>query len=250
VDEAEGDVERCLRENAIGPAILAAACARHAIHLTTFSSDLVFDGSLGRPYVESDPVAPLNVYGRSKAEAEVAVLDKHPGALVVRTSAFFGPWDQYNFVTLALNALERGESFVASNDLTITPTYVPDLVHACLDLAIDREAGIWHLSNGGELTWAELALKAAERAGIDASRLEARSIDFPAARPAYCALTSERGILLPRLDQALDRYLELRNVHDPEIEELQHTAESRQPVASGHRQQEETPPEAVQAGNC
>ncbi|WP_313030810.1 SDR family oxidoreductase, partial [Massilia alkalitolerans] len=244
------EAERCLRENTAGAAILAAACARHGIHLTTFSSDLVFDGKQSRPYVESDPVAPLNVYGRSKAEAEVAVLDEHPGALVVRTSAFFGPWDQYNFVTLALNALERGESFVASNDLTITPTYVPDLVHACLDLAIDREAGIWHLANGGELTWAELALKAAERAGVDASRLEARSIAYPAARPAYCALTSERGILLPRLDQALDRYLELRNVHDPEIEELQHTAESRQPVASGHRQQEETPPEAVQAGNC
>ena len=250
VDDAENDAERCFRENTAGPAILAAACARHGIHLTSFSSDLVFDGRLDRPYVESDPVAPLGVYGRSKAEAESAVLDKHPGALMVRTSAFFGPWDQYNFVTLALNALERGDPFTASHDLTITPTYVPDLVHACLDLAIDREAGIWHLSNGGALSWAELALKAAERAGVDASRLEARSIAFAAARPAYCALTSERGILLPRLDQALDRYLELRNVDDPEIEELQLTAESRQPVASGHRQQEETPAEAVQAGKC
>ena len=250
VDDAENDAERCFRENTAGPAILAAACARHGIHLTSFSSDLVFDGRQDRPYVESDPVAPLGVYGRSKAEAESAVLDKHPGALMVRTSAFFGPWDQYNFVTLALNALERGDPFTASHDLTITPTYVPDLVHACLDLAIDREAGIWHLSNGGALSWAELALKAAERAGVDASRLEARSIAFAAARPAYCALTSERGILLPRLDQALDRYLELRNVDDPEIEELQLTAESRQPVASGHRQQEETPAEAVQAGKC
>ncbi|WP_288380489.1 sugar nucleotide-binding protein, partial [uncultured Massilia sp.] len=175
---------------------------------------------------------------------------ENPDALVVRTSAFFGPWDGYNFVTLALNALERGESFTASNDLVITPTYVPDLVHACLDLAIDREAGVWHLANGGELTWAELARKAADKAGIDAGRLEARSIVYPAARPAYAALTSERGILLPRLEQALDRYLELRNTEDPEIEELQATAESRQPVASGHRQQEETPPEAIQAGNC
>ncbi|MGH8853702.1 MAG: SDR family oxidoreductase, partial [Telluria sp.] len=250
VDDAELEVQRCLRENTAGAAILAASCARHGIHLTTFSSDLVFDGSQDRPYVESDPVAPLSVYGRSKAEAEVAVLDEHPDALVVRTSAFFGPWDQVNFVTQALGALARGASFVASNDLTITPTYVPDLVHACLDLAIDREAGMWHLSNGGALTWAELALKAAERAGVDASRLEARTIAFAAARPAYCALTSERGILLPRLDQALDRYLELRKLDDPEFEELQLSAESRQPVASGHRQQEETPPEAVQAGKC
>ncbi|MCD2517650.1 sugar nucleotide-binding protein [Massilia sp. G4R7] len=250
VDDAENDAQRCFRENTAGPAILAAACARHGVHLTTFSSDLVFDGLQSRPYVESDPVSPLNAYGRSKAQAEVAVLDENPDALVVRTSAFFGPWDGYNFVTLALNALERGESFTASNDLVITPTYVPDLVHACLDLAIDREAGVWHLANGGELTWAELARKAADKAGIDAGRLEARSIVYPAARPAYAALTSERGILLPRLEQALDRYLELRNTEDPEIEELQATAESRQPVASGHRQQEETPPEAIQAGNC
>ena len=251
VDDAESDVERCLRENAFGPAVLAAACARHGVHLTSFSSDLVFDGRQDRPYVESDPVAPLNVYGRSKAEAERIVLDRNPDALMVRTSAFFGPWDKYNFVTLALEALERGDPFVAASDLTITPTYVPDLVHACLDLAIDRERGIWHLSNGGEVSWGELALRAAERAGVDASRLELRTgaqLGFAAARPAYCALHSERGVLLPKLDDALGRYLELRAGDPVEMEELVMTAESRQPVASGHRQQEATDLGAVQAG--
>src|SRR5690606_37629446 len=148
---------------------------RHGVHLTTFSSDLVFDGRKENPYVESDPVTPLNVYGRSKAEAEQAVLAAHPGALVVRTSAFFGPWDKHNFVTLALNALERGEPFVAADDMTVSPTYVPDLVHTCLDLAIDREAGVWHLNNGGSVTWFELAQMAADKAGIDASTLVAQS---------------------------------------------------------------------------
>lgn len=250
VDEAEGDIERCLRENAIGPAILAAACARHGVHLTTFSSDLVFDGTLGRPYVESDPVAPLNVYGRSKADAEQRVQDKHPGALVVRTSAFFGPWDKHNFVTLALQALERGESFRAASDLSVSPTYVPDLVHACLDLAIDGECGVWHLSNVGAISWAGLAEKAAQAAGIDASRLEAlpgARLGFSAARPRHVPLHSERGVLLPALDNALARYLELRHQDDPEMEELIRTAESRQPQAGDHRQMEETPPEAFQA---
>jgi len=231
VDDAEQDAERCFRENAIGPAILAAACARHGVHLTTFSSDLVFDGASDRPYVESDTVAPLNVYGRSKAEAELRVQDRHPGALVVRTSAFFGPWDKYNFVTLALQALERGEPFRAARDMAISPTYVPDLVHACLDLAIDGESGVWHLSNVGTLTWAELAERAAERAGVDASRLEAvpsASIGFAAARPRYTGLHSERGILMPTLDHALDRYLALRNEADPEMEEVILMAESRQ----------------------
>ena len=85
--------------------VLAQVCARHAIQLLTFSSDLVFDGKQQSPYLESDPVGPLNSYGRSKAEAERRVLDLFPEALVVRTSAFFGPWDMHNFVTLALKAL-------------------------------------------------------------------------------------------------------------------------------------------------
>jgi dTDP-4-dehydrorhamnose reductase len=244
VDDAEHDAERCLRENVVGPAVLAAACARRGVHLTTFSSDLVFDGARGQPYVESDPVAPLNVYGRSKAEAEARVLEAHPDALVVRTSSFFGPWDDYNFVTLALAALERGEPFTAVSDITVTPTYVPDLVHTCLDLAIDRECGIWHLTNGQPVTWAELAVMAAERAGQDASRIVAQpgaACNFAAPRPGYSALHSERAMLLPTLDNALDRYLELRNDADPELEELLMTAETRQPLASEHRQQEETP---------
>jgi dTDP-4-dehydrorhamnose reductase len=250
VDDAEHDAERCFRENTLGPAILAEACARHGVHLTTFSSDLVFDGSQDRPYVETDAVAPLNVYGKSKAEAEVSVLDKHPGSLVVRTSSFFGPWDKYNFVTQALDAFESGAPFTAASDITVSPTYVPDLVHACLDLAIDRESGVWHLTNGHAVTWADLALRAAERAGVDPSRLEARpcsTLDYAAPRPRYSAMHSERAILLPPLDDALDRYLELRNEDEPEHEELVMVAESRQPIGNSHRQQEATAPEALHA---
>jgi dTDP-4-dehydrorhamnose reductase len=251
VDDAENEVERCMRENTHGAATLAEACARHGVHLTTFSSDLVFDGRKEAPYVESDPLTPLNVYGRSKAASEAAVLARHPGALVVRTSAFFGPWDKHNFVTLALNALQRGDTFAAADDMTVSPTYVPDLVHTCLDLAIDRECGVWHLNNGGSVSWYELARLAAEKAGIDAGSLVAQpsgSLGMAAARPAYSVLHSERGVLLPKLENALERYIELRNVIDPEYEELVRTAETRVPVASGHRQQEETPVEAVHGG--
>ncbi|MFC5476628.1 family 1 glycosylhydrolase [Massilia suwonensis] len=248
VDDAEREAERCMRDNTVGAAILAEACARHGVHLTTFSSDLVFDGRKESPYVESDPVTPLNVYGRSKAESEQAVLAAHPGALVVRTSAFFGPWDRHNFVTLALNALERGETFAAADDMTVSPTYVPDLVHTCLDLAIDREAGVWHLNNAGCVTWYELAKLAADKAGISAATLVAQSsgtMGMAAPRPGYSVLHSERGVLLPKLENALERYIELRGVDDPEYEELVKTMETRVPAAAGHRQLEETPAEAV-----
>jgi dTDP-4-dehydrorhamnose reductase len=210
VDEAERDVERCFRENAFGPAILAASCARHGVHLTTFSSDLVFDGRQHHPYVETDAVAPLNVYGRSKAEGEQLVLDSLPAAMVVRTSSFFGPWDEHNFLVKALRALLAGSPFAAPDDIIVSPTYVPDLVDVCLDLIIDGESGIWHLTNGQPLCWMELAHRAAVAARIDPSRLSARAArecNFLAPRPSYSALKSERAILLPALDNALDRFL-------------------------------------------
>ncbi|HVG19301.1 MAG TPA: family 1 glycosylhydrolase, partial [Blastocatellia bacterium] len=100
VDQAEQEAESCYRENTCGPATLASACARRGAALLTFSSDLVFDGSKKEPYVEGDLASPLNVYGKSKAAAERGVLDVLPSALVIRTSAFFGPWDEYNFVRM------------------------------------------------------------------------------------------------------------------------------------------------------
>jgi dTDP-4-dehydrorhamnose reductase len=209
VDEAERESEQCLRENTVGPNILALASIRHALRFMTFSSDLVFDGQLGRPYVESDPVAPLGVYGRSKAEAEQLVLAADPQALVVRTSAFFGPWDTHNFVTQALNALDAGQPFAAAHDLVVSPTYVPDLVNTCLDLLIDGERGIWHLTNGEPVTWAELARRACALVGVDGGRLETRpwqELGLAAARPANSALHSERAALLPPLDDALERF--------------------------------------------
>ncbi|HZV64270.1 MAG TPA: family 1 glycosylhydrolase [Telluria sp.] len=216
VDEAENDVERCFRDNTLGPAVLADACARHGLQLLTFSSDLVFDGRSGAPYVESDTVAPLNTYGRSKAEAEQRVLERHPPAMVVRTSSFFGPWDEANFVTQALDALAQGRPFAAAHDITVSPTYVPDLVNACLDLLIDRESGVWHLTNGHPITWHEFAHKAASHAGVDSSALEPQAsadCNYVAERPRYSALDSKRAILLPALDDAIGRYLTARRAH-------------------------------------
>jgi dTDP-4-dehydrorhamnose reductase len=210
VDEAEGDAERCYRENTDGPAVLATVCADKGIRLLTFSSDLVFDGKKDSPYLESDAPAPLNVYGSSKAQAEQQVLETLPDALVIRTSAFFGPWDEHNFVFHALRALRAGEPFAAAHDLVISPTYVPDLVHISLDLLIDGENGIWHLANQGAYTWAELASLAASIARVKGAVVEAKAaseFNWPAIRPVNTALASERGYLMPPVEHALHRYL-------------------------------------------
>ena len=129
VAEAENNVQACFRENALGAELLAKACADLDIPFMTFSSDLVFDGTLGRAYVESDQINPTTVYGASKAEAERRVMAAYDKALIVRTSAFFGPWDRYNFVWSILNTLSKGDGVKASLDV-VSPTYVPDLVHA------------------------------------------------------------------------------------------------------------------------
>jgi dTDP-4-dehydrorhamnose reductase len=210
VDDAESEQWRCHRENVHGPSILADACSRHDTALVTFSSDLVFDGNRRAPYLESDPVAPLNEYGRSKTEGERQVMERMPGALLIRTSAFFGPWDEHNFITIALRTLASGRRFVAADDAIVSPTYVPDLVHAALDLLIDGESGIWHLANAGATSWFDLARSAAELAGIDASGLEgcpSGELNLAAPRPLYSVLGSERGMILPPLENALVRYL-------------------------------------------
>jgi dTDP-4-dehydrorhamnose reductase len=179
--------------------------------LVTFSSDLVFDGAKDEPYTEADAPAPLNVYGRSKAEAEARVAAINPGALIVRTSAFFGPWDDFNFVTRLLRGLKAGEECTALDNVVVSPTYVPDLVDASLDLLIDGECGLWHLANGGAVTWLEFARRAAAVAGLDGSGIAARGVEeleLPARRPQYSVLRSERGTMLPTLEHALARYLE------------------------------------------
>ena len=215
VDDAQREVERCMRENVVGPANLARRCASGGIPLVTFSSDLVFDGRKRKPYIESDVLSPLNIYGHSKADAEREVLAAHPNALVIRSSAFFGAWDEVNFVTCVLSTISRGRKFLAADDVTVSPTYLPDLVNNTLDLLIDSEQGIWHLANSGAMTWAHLARQVAESAGYDPNIIRCcanASLRLAAARPRFSALSSERARLMRPLEEALGAYFEERQL--------------------------------------
>jgi dTDP-4-dehydrorhamnose reductase len=209
VDDAEQDAAICRRENTTGPSVLAKVCGDMGIPLVTFSSDLVFDGSKQNPYVETDPVSPLNVYGRTKAEAETKVMELAPKSLILRTSAFFGPWDKYNFLTVLRRKLLAGEVVTAIEDAVVSPTYVPDLVHASLDLLIDGESGVWHLANQGSVTWYELARNVARILNLPEELIEPVRLDqagYPAERPRYSVLGSGRGNVMPTLEDALGRY--------------------------------------------
>ncbi len=202
VADAANERDRCFAENATGPERLAQACAARDVPFVTFSSDLVFDGQGVRPYLESDAANPLCTYGASKHAAEQLVASAWDKSLIIRTSAFFGPWDRYNFVWSILNRLHRGETVTANAHEIVSPTYVPDLVHGTLDLLLDGEHGLWHLANPGEISWFDLAREAARHGRLDAGRIMAS----PSTPPRSTALTTGRGLVLPSLDRALFAY--------------------------------------------
>jgi len=200
-----------MRDNTTGPRNLALACREHGIQLMNFSSDLVFDGKKPTAYVESDLPNPLNIYGQSKAQSELLVMKEFPSSLIVRTSAFFGPWDEYNFVHYVRKALSSYETVTVAKDNYISPTYVPHLVNSSLDILIDKESGIWHLSNKGSLSWAEFAFLIADKFDLDRSLIRALNADeigYAAKRPFNSVLGSERGQLLPSFESAMDEYLQ------------------------------------------
>ena len=106
-----------------------------------------------------------------------------------------------------------GRTYTAISDIVVSPTYVPDLVEGMLDLLIDGESGVWHLANGGAVTWEELARRAAHTVGVSTANLRAVPVEelgLAAPRPRYTALESVRGTLLSPLDDALQRYARAR----------------------------------------
>jgi dTDP-4-dehydrorhamnose reductase len=155
-----------------------------------FSTDYVFDGRKREPYVESDAPNPLSVYGRTKLQAEAVAGDD---AWIVRTSWLFG-WTSTNFVRTMLRLGAERDEVAVVDDQRGSPTYVGHLAAAVREL-LDLPRGRWHLSGGGDCTWAELAETIFEESGIDCrvTRITSAELDRPAPRPANSVLRSERA---------------------------------------------------------
>lgn len=208
VDDAEIDEAGCRLVDATGALALAQACTERGIGSLSFSSDLVFDGAAGRPYTESDTPRPLNGYGRSKVALEQGCVDL-PTALVVRTAALFSPHDHHDFAWRVAHSLAQGRRVAAAADHVVSPTFVPALVDAALDLLIDRAAGIWHLAGEDAVSWAEFGERVARACGLDPGLIDAvpgRALGWRAARPRDAALRSERGAALGALDGHLEQF--------------------------------------------
>jgi dTDP-4-dehydrorhamnose reductase len=158
VDEAETEIAAAARSNATGPAVLAEACARTRLPLVHVSTDYVFDGTKAGAYVESDPVAPLSAYGRTKADGEAAIRARHREHLILRTSWVYGVFGRNMLKTALRLARERDElRFVA--DQRGCPTSTADLAEAILCAAAPRlvagepVSGTYHFAGTGATTW-------------------------------------------------------------------------------------------------
>ncbi len=207
IDKAEQDPQACYRDNDISNQNLGVLCKKYGIKLLTFSTDQVFDGQALTAYTESSDTNPLNVYGHSKVLAENFLLNANPSSLIIRTSAFFGPWDEHSFITKCMEALHANEMFEAADDTVVSPTYIPHLVHASLDLLVDDAGGIWHLVNKGETTWYDWAKATARITDLNEQLILPSRTSGAAVRPKYSVLASEKYILMPTLEKAMEEYL-------------------------------------------
>jgi len=193
VDAAESQPEAAHAINAVGPGILARACAATGARLVHISTDYVFGGDLRRPYEISDPTGPLNLYGRSKLDGELAVHAVLPEAHVVRTSwVFTGGAGGSDFVSV-MRRLAAGDGPIdVVDDQNGSPTYAPDLVGALLELAAGGiDAPLLHVANSGYCSRFEQARAVFAAVGADPERVrpvDTAAVPRPARRPVFTAL--------------------------------------------------------------
>jgi dTDP-4-dehydrorhamnose reductase len=215
VDNCESHPELAFAVNRDGPVHVAHVAKRVGAKLLFLSSDYVFDGKKTTPYEAEDTRNPQSVYGRSKAEAEVRLLEVLPEACIARTSWLFGAGGKCFPDTILKLAASRPSLDVVS-DQRGDPTYSVDLAAAIIELCRKNAAGIIHVSNAGDCSWFEFAREIVKAAGLsaDVRPVSSEQMARPAPRPAYSVLSSKSlqqyGIEMPTWQDALQRYLQER----------------------------------------
>jgi dTDP-4-dehydrorhamnose reductase len=210
VDGAEADPEGALAVNRDGARNVAAAAAAVGAPVLYVSTDYVFDGTKEGAYVESDPVAPLSAYGKSKLAGEEATAAVNARHWIVRTSWLFGTAGR-NFVETMLRlCAERGEVTVV-DDQVGCPTYTPHLADAIVRLVEGEAWGVHHVSGSGSCSWFEFAREIFRQAGADCrvTPCTTEETGRPAPRPRNSVLASERADtpVLPDWREGLHAYL-------------------------------------------
>jgi dTDP-4-dehydrorhamnose reductase len=201
--------------NTYGALNVAKSAHRANARLLFLSTDYVFDGTGTTPYETSHPRHPINEYGKTKAEAEVKILELLPDACIVRTSWLFGPWGKC-FPDTIINIASKRQELEVVNDQRGSPTYTFDLAAAIAQLCRAGAKGIVHCTNRGDCTWYDFAGEIVRQSGLHAKVKPTTSERFvrPAQRPAYSVLSSQSlssyGISMRPWQDTLAEYLSLR----------------------------------------
>jgi dTDP-4-dehydrorhamnose reductase len=221
---ALSNLEQCEQEpdlawavNALAPEEMAQACAEIGAGFIHLSTDYVFNGALGRPYLETDATAPLSAYARAKLAGEERALAAWRRTLVARVAWVFGP-ARPTFVDLVVDRARHGLPVYGARDMVGSPTYTLDLAPALWELGARGVSGVVHLVNQGRTSRYELGRRALALAGLDPEALEPVSmadLGFKAARPGFSVLDTARlakvlGRRLPVWTDALTRHIARR----------------------------------------
>ncbi|MDR1883048.1 MAG: dTDP-4-dehydrorhamnose reductase [Prevotella sp.] len=216
VDRAEDDVEACYKINRDAVANLGIAAANNRAKIIHISTDYVYDGAASKPYMETDDVNPLSVYGKSKQEGEAALIKTCPDSIIIRTAWLYSIFGN-NFVKTMIKYGKERETLHVVADQTGTPTNATDLADAIIKILDHSEAGsfkpgIYHYSNEGTCTWYDFTLAIHKYAGITTCKVNPVATDqYPvkAARPKYNVLDKTKikatfNIAIPKWEDSLN----------------------------------------------
>lgn len=213
VDAAEDNVELCRKINADGTQNIANVCKELDIKMIYISTDYVFDGEGERPWEPDDERTPLNVYGQTKYEGELAVQNTLDKFFIVRIAWVFGV-NGKNFIKTMLNLGKTRDSLTVVNDQFGSPTYTYDLARLLVDMVETDKYGIYHATNEGICTWYEFACEIFRQAGMSVKVSPVLASEYPAKakRPSNSRMSKEKltenGFeKLPTWQDALGRYL-------------------------------------------
>lgn len=225
VDKAESDIELAHKLNVDGPANIAKVAKKYGAKLIHISTDYVFDGTGYTPRTEDMPVAPIGVYGVTKAKGEEAVRNNTDKYYILRTAWLYG-WAGKNFVYTMIRAMNTHDAVKVVNDQKGTPTFAGDLAKVILQIIDDKTVsyGTYHVTDLGEITWWDFTNEI-KKQGIEAGWINEKGKNCvvnpcttdeyptPAKRPAYSVLSKDKiqktlGITLPDWKESLKVFLD------------------------------------------